>query len=77
MSFSQISSFAVLLPLIFSVADAAARSTTGQSVSCRFMCSQFFFWGGHNIHYDINLEGTLRVKKNLISKKKKFGKGGA
>ena len=41
-----------------------------------FMCSQIL-GGGHNIHYDINLEGTLGVKKNLISKKKKFGKGGA
>ena len=37
----------------------------------------FFLGGGLNIHYDINLEGTLGVKKNLISKKKKFGKGGA
>ena len=43
------------------------------------LCAAKFFFGGggHNIHYDINLEGTLGVKKNLISKKKKFGKGGA
>ena len=33
--------------------------------------------GGHNIHYDSNLEGTLGGKKNHISKKKNLGKGGA
>ena len=41
------------------------------------LCAAKFWGNGHNIHYDINLEGTLGVKKNLISKKKKFGKGGA
>ena len=37
------------------------------------MCNQIL-GGGHNIHYDINLEGTLGVKKNPISKKKSLGK---
>jgi len=41
------------------------------------LCAAKFWGGGHNIHYDINPEGTPGVKKNLIPKTKKFGKGGA